>query len=563
MKKASRRFLVMIVLCLLAIGHRQLDSFSQSVVKTEGAPPKNLTLKMVVDQILIKDETLQNTLDKLTSKRLETDQIKRQIIKQMTSGEGVSFETLQKADLEKEKGLHDLVESFAVVQNLDNEIVSLEMDVQKRSMTLRTEAKQTYLDICIQEKADAFYTERIGQLEPKIAQLSESYLLGKVKKEALNSEKEALQEAKEAQLKAQTLATLKRETLAKAMGEENLDVFLLTYEPKPVVYEAKSLEKIKLIAYANNVDLKKANLEAAQASRDLADLFEMAKLQYGDLVLPLIDQANKKPVDYQSYFSNYATLLEAPKRQEVDQYPLRLGFYRLDVKTNLIKTAIKALEYTQKERYPIQYALNARDLRQTNVSEVKKQIEVNFGSIQAQLVTMNDEQMTKQEQLKLAMLTAQNLEKQNLVGKINYQEVVQNQLKIQQLTYDLSQLALAIEKQWIDLDQLTSGVLTGSFVKESQPLEVTKPSWWIGPAQDRFGVTFTLKLPKGVQADTFICTDASGKPLTAKTSIGKTVTIRPFVEGKDTTCTIEIYAKDKRVKQVKINGSLPMGNFDW
>lgn len=557
-KKRFEKIIIFNLIGTLLLG----SHVSYSEVKAPDVKPQPLELTKAIEATLKADKELQNTFDKLTSKRLETETIKAQISKMVSEG-GVTIKKIRDADLEKEKALHDLVESYAVVQSLDNEIVGLEIDVSKRSMDLRTDVKESYIEICLQESADAFFTKRVGILEPRLAQLNAKYLLGSISRDDVAKVKDELISAKESELRAKTLAEIQRAALAKLMGLETIDNYTLTYKTVPYVYDEKALGKAHDLAYANNLDLIKAIQEADYAMRDLDDLFEMAKLQYGGAVIPLVDLAKKSPVDYKLYFAQYSQLLSRPKKYEFEQYPLRLGLYRLDEKISLIKTSFKALEYTQKERYPIQYAVNTRDIRQTVVLNVKKQMEVEYGKIQSELLRMSDETLKKQEELKAEVAVSETLKKKNLLGKISYDTVVQNQETMEQLSYDLEQLALSIEKELVSLDQLTSGTLTGSSAGDNKPEIVKTPYWQIGPSNNQFGVTLNVKLPSSLKVSTYRLFDAKGTALSNVTDIRQSIFLMPINGGEDTTCTLEFYEKDKLVKRIKINSCLPKGSFEW
>lgn len=534
------------------------------------AAQKPLTIEQVLQKGVDGNEALRNASDKLISKRLESQALKE---KQMKALLDYPIDKLLQAKLSEDPNALGVLERQATIQNLDLEITQLEKDIDKTLGDLCKNLRQTYYDILIQSENLNYENQQIAIFEPRLAKAVQKYQLGLVGKNSVSPLQEALRNAQEGSLKASTLLELYSADLAKKIGFEDLSSYKLVI-PKPVAVGNETWFKaIKAKLHTDNVDLQRSELEAMLATRDFEALMRIAKNSYGSQVAELETIAKAPKADYKAFFSSYEKLLSTQRLVPEDYYPLNLGAYAYMVPITQLKTPIKPIEYLQKERYPLQYALNNRDIKQEAYQSLLKQTQSLFEQVQSNLE--NSEKLRSDNDLKLKDLTKQMAlkQKQSLLGEADYNQVILLEDQIRDLSHGQVIASFEGQKSLADLEQLVPKTvfkqLDSELTQKVKKVPPTKGQWTFNMDLGHFTWTFSLSLPQGSPVFYYELWRGETK-LTEKLPVSQTLTIKPETpvlklpedNSKPLVYTLKLIGKTGVIKEIIFSPESAYGQFE-
>lgn len=488
---------------------------------------KPLTLDQVLQKGVDGNEALRNASDKLISKRLESQSLKEKQIKALLE---YPIEKLLQAKLSEDPNALGLLERQATIQNLDLEIIQLEKDIDKTLGDLCKNLRQTYYDILIQSENLSYENQQIALFEPRLAKAVQKYQLGLVGKTSVSPLQENLLNAQEGAFKASTLLELYSADMAKKLGIEDLSGYKLVI-PKPVPQGDETWFKaIREKLPTDNIDLQRSELEAKLAVRDFEALMLMTKNSYGSQVAELEKMAKAPKADYKAFFSSYEKLLSTQRLIPEDYYPLSLGAYAYMVPITQLKTPLKPIEYLQKERYPLQYALNNRDIKQESYQSLLKQTQSLFEQVQNTL--MSSDKLSKDNAMKLKDLTQQMALKQklSLLGEADYNQVILLEDQIRDLSHSQIVGSFEVQKSLADLEQLVPKTifkqLDSELAQKIKRVPPAKGQWAFNMGLGHFTWEFSLSLPQGSPVVYYELWQGENR-LAEKLPVSQTLTIKP------------------------------------
>lgn len=525
------------------------------------AKPTVLTLEQVLKIGIDQNEALRNNSDKLVSKRLE---VKTLIDQQTKALDTLDMSRLTMEKWQEDKTLTAVLERQAVIESLNQEILQLSLEIDKGVADASQNLRQLYFNILIQQTEINFESERIATLEPRVQKGTTQYQLGLVSKNDVTPQKDALQQAKEGLLKAQTLLGIYSEDLGKKIGIELLEgVSLVAPKPNAVGNDKWFSALLKRLS-SDNLDLKKASLAAQLANRDFEALLTMSKTIYGGGANELETMSKQSKVDYKVFFNSYVKMLSMPKLTTEETYPLSVGAYRIDIPLTLLKTSLKPMEYTQKERYPLQYALNDRDMKREAYDSLLKQSLLRYSQIQGDLQSRVKKQSDNEATLKALNLQLEDKLKKSLLGEEVYSQVLTLKDQIAALKHDQDLLGLEIQKSLADLEQLVPNAVFKTVATELsekiKPVAVTSPQWVIDMSMDHFTWQFSLQLPTNSKYVSYELS-RNGVPITGKIPVAEKVILGPdalLVDAKTSALVNITYS----LKLMDASGQVSEKTFD-
>lgn len=466
---------------------------------THGATElKPLTLEQVLLQGVDGNEALRNATDKLISKRLETQALKEKQIKEILD---YPIEKLMLAKLSEDAKALGIIERQATIQNLDLEIIQLEIEIDKSLGDLCKRLRQNYYDILIQTENLSYETQQVALLEPRLAKATQKYQLGLIGKTSVSPLQQALLDAQEGAFKAETLLALYSLDLAKNLGLEDLSAYKLIV-PKPVAMgNADWFKAIKAKLTTDNAELLRAELDAQLATRDFEALLNITENSYGGQTreLELLSKAGK--TDYKAFFERYEKLLATQRLIPEDFYPLNLGSYVYRVPITAFKTPLKPIEYLQKERYPLQYALNNRDIKQEAYQTLFKQTQSLFEQAQANLTKADKLRQDNDLKLKDLQTKIEVSRKLSLLGQVDYSQVIGFEDQVRTLSHLQVVGSFEVQKSLADLEKLVPRTVFKQLESErTQKIKRTAPTkgqWAFDIGLGHFTWQFSIKLPQG------------------------------------------------------------------